>query len=209
MSRTNGSWVFPSLSAVPSTGLICAAVLVPARTGLFFWTTMRGHDQNPNVIWCHPTSLAVGVGRRTVCAGSFREGSRASISACASPSVLYTFLKLILLLLLLIFLPHCCFQEIVLSLWFFTFCAFNSQLHSRSRKKRESKRVAVWFERVKGEVLFINQDSCFNNLHMKYMRLCSMTGFAPSFDFARDLPIRICSNIMKSAVGEMQSSIDP
>lgn len=65
------------------------------------------------------------------------------------------------------------------------------------------KGVSVWFERVKGEVLFINQDSCFKNLHTKYMRLSSMTGFALSFDLVRDLPIRICSNIMKSAVGEM------
>lgn len=105
-------------------------------------------------------------------------------SMCITLSFVY-FFKLILLLLPLIFLFHCCFQEIVLSLWFFTFCAFNSQLHSGSGKGRESKRMAVWFGRVKGEVLFINQDSCFNNLHIKYVRLCSMTAFALSFDFVQ------------------------
>jgi len=44
---------------------------------------------------------------------------------------------------------------------------------------------------------------CFNNLHIEHRRLRSVTGFALGFDFVRDLPIRICSNIMKWDVGKI------
>lgn len=88
--RTNGSWVIPALRAVPLHRFnLCCCPGSSQDKVIFFAIAMRGHDQDPHVIWYHIALLEDRErdslwGKR----GSFKEGSMVRISACVSPSLL-------------------------------------------------------------------------------------------------------------------------